>query len=102
MVDQDMIRHCALITFTTDTDAGHAAFVAGELARLPAVISEIRAYTVGPDLGLGPANASLAVVADFDDHAGYLAYLDHPAHRAVIDALITPHLASRVASQFEI
>jgi hypothetical protein len=97
-----MIRHCVLLTFTADTDIGHAAFVADELAGLPAEIPEIRAYAVGPDLGLLPTNSTLAVVADFDDQAGYFAYRDHPAHRAIIDALVTPHLASRAAVQFEI
>ena len=97
-----MIRHCVLLTFTPDTDPGHAAFVADELSGLPAEIPEILAYTVGPDLGLHPANSSLAVVADFDDRAGYLAYRDHPAHRAIIAALITPHLAGRAAVQFTI
>lgn len=97
-----MIRHCVLLTFAAGTDAGHARVVADALAGLPAQIPEIRAYAVGPDLGLNPANASLAAVADFDDEAGYVTYRDHPAHRAVIDALITPHLASRAGAQITI
>ena len=41
--------------------------VAAELRRLPGLLSLLRAYHVGPDLGLAEGNFEFAVVADFDD-----------------------------------
>ncbi len=49
-----------------------------------------------------PGNFDFAVVADFDDAGSYLAYRDHPAHRAVIDERIRPIMAGRSAVQYEI
>ena len=47
--------------------------VKAELGRLPALIPQVRAYHIGEDLGLvGGVNFDFALVADFDDLAGYL------------------------------
>ena len=47
------------------------------------------------------AERDFAVVADFDDVAGYVTYRDDPEHQRIIAELIRPHLASRVAAQYE-
>jgi hypothetical protein len=47
-------------------------------------------------------NADFALVADFDDVPSYLAYRNHPTHRAIIDQVINPIIKSRVAIQYEI
>ncbi|MFP4513904.1 MAG: Dabb family protein [Acidimicrobiales bacterium] len=95
-----MIRHCVIFRFVDDaSDEAIAAFEAG-LSALPAAIDDIKAYSYGRDLGLRDTNADFAVVADFDDEAGYLAYADHPAHRAVIRDLADPIVAERDAVQF--
>jgi Stress responsive A/B Barrel Domain len=96
-----MFRHIVLLTFTDDAPAGHAELVVGALRGLPAVVPSIRAYEVGLDAGLADDNAHVAVVADFDDRDGYLAYRDHPEHTEVIRTLIRPHLAGRTALQHE-
>ncbi|HEY3834106.1 MAG TPA: Dabb family protein [Acidimicrobiia bacterium] len=94
-------RHIVLLHWKEGTDAAaHDAVVEG-LCALPAQIPELRHYKVGGDAGLNPANYDLAVVADFDDEAGYVVYRDHPAHRKVIDERITPILAERAAVQHE-
>jgi hypothetical protein len=46
-------------------------------------------------------NADFAVVAEFDDEAGYLVYRDDPEHRRIIAEYLRPILASRAAVQFE-
>ena len=56
---------------------------------------------VGTDVGLAEGNAHFAVVADFDDVAGYVTYRDDPEHQRIIAELIRPRLASRVAAQYE-
>ena len=47
-------------------------------------------------------NFDFAVVADFDDAESYLAYRDHPAHRAIIEQVINPITRQRVGVQYEI
>jgi hypothetical protein len=72
-----------------------------ELATLPDKIPSIRSYAFGRDAGLG-GNFHFAVVADFDDAAGYSEYADHPEHRKLVDELIVPIRAERAACQFEV
>ncbi len=97
-----MIRHVVLITFTGEATGQQRQQVKSELEALPPVIPELRAYKCGPDAGIVAGNADFAIVADFDDAAGYLAYRDHPAHRAVIEQVLNPIARQRVAVQFEI
>lgn len=97
-----MFRHVVLFTWAQEATEEQKAKIAEELRRLPGVISEIRAYTVGADAGVNPGNHQFAVVADFDDVDDYLVYRDHPAHQAVIAEHIKPVLASRAAAQFEV
>lgn len=97
-----MIRHVVLLQFRASTPDEHLDLVAERLRDLPSLIPTLRAYTVGRDLRLADGNAHLAVSGDFDDVEGYIAYRDDPAHRAVIEELILPHLESRAAVQHEL
>ncbi len=72
------------------------------LAELPGQISEIRAYTFGPDIGLASGNADFAVIADFDDASAWQRYQTHPAHVAVVERCVTPFFERRHAVQLEI
>lgn len=95
-----MIRHCVILTLKPDTTEAQVQDILDGLHGLPAAIPEIRAYTFGIDAGIDDGNASLSVVADFDDAAGYATYRDHPVHRKVVVELIRPVLAARAAVQF--
>ncbi len=75
--------------------------VAAELRRLPALLPVLRAYHVGPDLGLVEGNFEFAVVADFDDVAGLQVYREHPEHRDIIARFIQPIAAQRAAVQYQ-
>ncbi len=97
-----MFRHVVLITLTADaTEAQRQALLDG-LAGLPHEIAEIRSYVFGFDAGLAEGNASLAVVADFDDVDGYRVYATHPAHVRVIAELIRPIMTARTAVQHQV
>jgi hypothetical protein len=96
-----MFRHVVLFTWNEGVTEEQQQAIAGELRKLPTVIDTLRDYRFGPDAGLNPANRDFAVVADFDDAAGYLAYRDHPAHRAAVERFITPVVAERAAIQYE-
>jgi len=75
--------------------------VAAELGRLPGLLPVLRAYHVGPDLGLAEGNFEFAVVADFDDLEGLQAYRDNPEHREIIARFIQPIAAGRAAVQYQ-
>jgi len=94
-----MIRHVALFRWKPETTAGQRELVTTELARLPAIVPSIRSFVIGPDAGITPGNADFAVTADFDDEAGYAAYRDDPAHRAIIADHLAPAIATRTAVQ---
>ena len=95
-----MFRHVVLFTWTEDATDAQKQAVHAELAKMPPAIDVIRAYKYGPDAGINPANCDYAVVADFDDAAGYVTYRDHPAHRAMVERFVTPIVARRAAIQF--
>lgn len=97
-----MIRHCALLTLDDSTTAADRRTIIEAIYELPAQIPAIRQYSVGIDLGLAEDNASIAIIADFDDTEGYETYRDHPAHRDVIKQVIAPRLTARAAAQYEI
>ncbi|MCU1468231.1 MAG: stress protein [Actinomycetia bacterium] len=97
-----MIRHIVLLTFAdTATDAQIQAVEDG-LSALPARLSQLQAYVIGRDLGLGEGNATFAVTADFATVDDYIVYRDDPEHRRVITECIRPILAGRTAAQYEI
>ncbi len=96
-----MFRHVVLFTWKAGATEGQKQTLTAELLKLPSVIREIRDYHVGPDAGVNAGNYDYAVVAEFDDVAGYLVYRDHPDHRAVITQYLQPILAQRAAVQFE-
>ncbi len=96
-----MFRHVVLFSWKPEATDGQKQTFTAELLKLPGVIPEIRAYHVGPDAGVNTGNYDFAVVAEFDDRAGYLVYRDHPDHRAVITQYLQPIVAQRAAVQFE-
>ena len=97
-----MIRHVVLFTWTPEATQEQVQALHAELARMPPAIEAIRGYRFGPDAGINPANSDYAVVADFDDAAGYITYRDHPVHRAMVERCVNPIVASRAAIQFEL
>ena len=96
-----MIRHVVMFRWTPGATQEQKQRVTTELARLPALVPSLRAYRLGADLGLNPGNFDFAVAADFDDADGYLAYRDHPEHRAIVAEFIRPIVDERAAVQYE-
>ena len=94
-----MFRHVVLLSWNQDVTLADVARLEAELASLPSLVPQIRDYRFGRDAGLVQGNADFAVVADFDDEAGYRTFLDHPAHVPVRDRA-RAMAARRTAIQF--
>jgi len=74
-----------------------------ELGRLPGLIPQVRAFHLGEDLGLvGNVNFDFALVADFDDLAGYLAYRESLEHQKIVETYVQPIAGARGAVQYEV
>lgn len=96
-----MFQHAVMLRFQPGISDEQVASIIEGLSALPGAIPEIRRYAFGPDAGVNEGNFDFAVVAEFDDRAGYLTYRDHPAHVAVVKDRVGPFVAQRSAVQFE-
>ena len=97
-----MIRHVTLFAWIPGATDNQKQRVVEELRALPPLLSGLCAYHVGPDAGIVEGNFDFAVVADFEDAESYLAYRNHPAHRAVVEQVTAPITKQRVSVQYEI
>jgi len=93
------LRHVVVLTLDDRCDVDG---LIDALRALPAQIPALRSYVVGRDAGISEGNATVAVVADFDDEAGFVAYRDDPTHQQLIAERIRPHLVARAAVQHEL
>lgn len=89
-------RHVVLLTLDEGCDVDA---LVDDLRAMAAGIPELRSYVVGRDAGLSEGNATVAIVADCDDEAGWVAYRDNPDHQRMIAERIKPHLRARAAVQ---
>ena len=97
-----MIRHVVLFAWIPEATGKQKQQVMEELRALPPLLTGLRSFHAGPDAGIIEGNFDFAVVADFDDAESYLAYRNHPAHRAVVEQVTSPITKERVAVQYEI
>jgi hypothetical protein len=92
-------RHIVLLTLDADCDV---EALAADLRVMAEGIPAIKGYVVGVDAGVSEGNATIAVVGDYDDQAGWEIYRDDPEHNRLIAERIKPHLLSRTAVQHEL
>ena len=96
------VRHVVCITWTPEARPEDIAAASDAVAALPELIPDIRAFSVGRDLGLAPGTADLAIVADFDSADAWQRYEDHPEHQRVLGQHLRPLMAARAAVQFDL
>lgn len=94
------VRHVAMFRFAAGVTDEQRRSVAAGLAEVAASVPTIRSYAFGPDLDLREGTWDWAVVADFDDVAGFEAYRDDPRHLRLISEVLQPILAERAGVQF--
>lgn len=96
------LRHVAVFRFAEEATDERVRALAAGLDRLPETVGTMRDYRHGRDLGINEGTYDYAVVGDFATVDDYLAYRDHPVHRALIRELVTPIVAERASIQFEL
>lgn len=78
-----MIRHVVAWTIKGESDAdrrANAEIVRAALAGLPPKVPQIRALSVGVDLGEADGNWDVVLVVDVDSREDLEGYIAHPAH----------------------
>lgn len=95
-----MLIHVVTFTFKEEaSDADVAAFHAAA-SRLADDVPFLRTLRNGPDLGERPTNAGYGLVAEFDGAEDFYAYVEHPAHKRLVESSVVPMCASWKSTQF--
>jgi hypothetical protein len=95
-----MIRHAVLVTLKADTSTETLETTVEQARKLASEIPSLRQIEVG--LGANPGNATVGIVALFDDMDGFWEYMKHPAHQAFGQVHIRPFADNVTQVQFEI
>ena len=96
------LRHLVLLNFTPETTIDDVTDITEALRTLPALIPELVAYHVGPNLGIADGTWDYGIAADFADQDDWATYRDHPDHVRIIHDLIAPHVRERAAVQYDL
>lgn len=96
-----MFRHVVMFKLKEAATEGQVADFLADLATLPEIVPQVRAFSVGRDVGVNPGNFDVSAVVDFEDVAGYLTYRDHPEHQRMIREKGSVIIDQRSAVQFE-
>ena len=94
-----MIRHISLLTFTPGTDDEWVQELRSTLGAMASSLDGLIGFSCDPDAGINEGTADVAIIAEFDTEAAYLAYRDLPEHRRILTEVIGPRLAQRTACQ---
>jgi len=97
-----LVRHVVLFRWKPGTSPTDVAALERALAGLPKLVPSIRRYRFGRSLGLGPSGFDFAVIADFDDAAGWREYWANDAHQQLIAERVRPITQERAALQLEL
>ncbi len=79
-----------LMQFKDGTTAEQIDTALEGLGTMPGKVPGILRYEFGSDLGLVDGNPDLALVADFASEDDWRAYLSHPEHVAMTEAVFAP------------
>lgn len=96
-----MFRHVVTFRWNSQSSPEHVAALEEALSGLPALLPSLRRYAYGSDAGINEGNYDFAVMAEFDNPEGYLAYRDNDEHHRIIQTHIAPYLDSRTVVQFD-
>lgn len=98
-----MILHIVMFNWKEDVSKEEVDRVNEAAAQLPEKIPSIKGLQCGSDLGFRTGNSSWGLMALFQDRAGWQAYQDHPAHKALVSDFVAPlRVGGRQAIQIEV
>ena len=98
-----MIRHIVSWRLAAEDEAGknaQAAEITAALETLPALIPEIRSFTIGRNVVADERNFDLVLIADYASAADLEAYVVHPEHQKVA-AIVTARVSARACVDIE-
>ncbi|MGY1644180.1 Dabb family protein [Geodermatophilus sp. SYSU D00703] len=96
------VLHIAMFEWKPEVTREQVAALCADLATMPGLIGGVRSYRFGPDLGLREGNLDFGVVAELESAADVDRYLDHPAHRRLVEQHILGMAAARRAVQIDL
>ena len=94
--------HLVAFTWQDGVTAEQVEEVSSALSKMRGHIPQIRGYLHGPDLGLRAGNGDYGVCALLDTEEDVSAYLDNPEHLRVLQQVIVPIRAHRLAVQIRV
>jgi hypothetical protein len=97
-----MIHHVVLFRFHDGVNEAQVAELRAQLLGLAGVVPEIRRIAFGPNLAPGAAEWPYVLVVDLDDMAAVQRYAEHPAHVDVVQRVVAPIRAARLAVDVEV
>ena len=95
-----MVTHIVIFRWISGVTEEQVDRLAHGLSALAADMRDIMSLKHGADLQFREGNGDYAVVATFDDRAGWDAYQGDPRHKALVRDLVMPIQASRLTIQF--
>lgn len=97
-----MIRHVVAMKLKATCGKVEADELVRRLSELADAVPAVSSCTALQDAGLAAMNADVLFTAEFDDESQFRIYVDHPAHRAVVDECVSPWIGDRLALQIEV
>jgi hypothetical protein len=96
-----MIRHVVAMKLKAEYGKVEADELVRRLGELADSVPSVRSCIVLQDAGLEAMSGDVLFTAEFDDESKFRTYVDHPAHRAVVDECVGPWIGDRLALQIE-
>jgi hypothetical protein len=97
-----MIRHVVAMKLKANYGREEADELVRRLRELEDSVPAVRSCVALQDAGLAATNADVLFSAEFDDESQFRTYVDHPAHRAVVDECVGPWVGDRLVLQIEL
>jgi hypothetical protein len=95
-----MVTHVVIFTWLPGVTLEQVDAFSEALSRMAMAFLETATIRHGRDLAYRPGSGDYAMIATFEDRAGWDAYQTHPIHKAFVRDFVTPLQASRLTIQF--
>ncbi len=94
-----MVTHIVIFSWIAGVTSEQVDRFRQALDTLSSELRDVTEIQHGPDLRFRAGNGDYAIIATFNDKAGWGVYQAHPAHKAFVRDFVTPIQASRLTIQ---